>query len=410
MLSMKRSFLLLQGPVGPFFRTLGTLLKEKGQRVTRVNFNGGDAYDWRGPGAINLRERARDWPEYFFELTRKYEITDLVTFGDCRPQLRAATKVARSQDIRCHVFEEGYIRPDWITLEDFGVNGHSLMPKSPEWYLEIADQLPDELLIIRAPCPMRVMMMYSIAYNIAKFSAQPLFPFFRNHRPYSERKAVMRWSVKTVEMKRKAREDYEFQKRFLASGRKFFLFCLQLGSDYQIRSHSPFENMDAAISTVLRSYAHNLPQEANLLVKSHPMELWPAELEILTMDLAKKLEIEKRVFFTTGGFLTPYIRASEGMIIVNSTAGMASLEHNRPTIALGTAIYDLPGLTYGEGLDNFWTRPAPPDFTLFSAFKKVLVHQTQINGNFYTSGGIQLALPKVASRLMDRPNGVKKTY
>src|SRR5256885_12968535 len=47
--------LLLQGPVGPFFRRLATLLRAAGAEVHKVNFNGGDclffptdALTWRG--------------------------------------------------------------------------------------------------------------------------------------------------------------------------------------------------------------------------------------------------------------------------------------------------------------------------------------------------------------------------
>src|SRR5438045_9280928 len=48
--------LLLQGPVGPFFRRLAKLLQAAGAEVHKVNFNGGDclfyptdALTWPGP-------------------------------------------------------------------------------------------------------------------------------------------------------------------------------------------------------------------------------------------------------------------------------------------------------------------------------------------------------------------------
>ena len=112
--------------------------------------------------------------------------------------------------------------------------------------------------------------------------------------------------------------------------------------------------------------------------------------------------IENRVFFTSGGSLPAYVKASLGMITVNSTAGMASLDYSQPTIALGKAIYDIPGVTYGSGLDSFWNDPAPPDSNLYSAFRRVLIHKTQINGDFYTTKGIELAAPKAIQRLLGR--------
>ncbi|MGC7532736.1 capsular biosynthesis protein, partial [Pandoraea pneumonica] len=39
---MRRSFLALQGTASPFFRQLLSALSERGHRVQRVNFCGGD--------------------------------------------------------------------------------------------------------------------------------------------------------------------------------------------------------------------------------------------------------------------------------------------------------------------------------------------------------------------------------
>lgn len=42
----KRCFLFLQRPHGSFFPRLGTALAAAGQRVRRINFNGGDRATW----------------------------------------------------------------------------------------------------------------------------------------------------------------------------------------------------------------------------------------------------------------------------------------------------------------------------------------------------------------------------
>jgi capsular polysaccharide export protein len=399
---MKRSFIFLQGPVGPFFRMLGRSLMQEGQRVTRVNFNGGDVVDWPGPGTVTLREKAKDWPDFLVELIDRSEATDLVTYGDCRPQLRAGTKVARSMGLRCHVFEQGYIRPDFITLEDFGVNGNSLLPKNPEWYIDLAGRLPQDTPVRPARGSMRAVVGHTLKYYLAKYTAQRFFLYFRNHRPHSERENTCRWVLKFAGMKSGIKRELEFQRQFLSSPKRFFLFCLQLDGDYQIRFHSPFGNTMSAIRTVLTSFSRNSRSGANLLVKSHPMELWPSELEDYTLNLARQMGIEKRVFFTSGGSLPAYVKSSLGMVTVNSTAALASLDRNRPTVVLGKAIYDVPGITHGGGLDGYWDDPVPPDRDLYIAFRRVLIHKTQINGNFETKEGMQLALPTAIQRLLGR--------
>lgn len=395
---MQRSFIFLQGHVGPFFKILGRSLIKEGHRVVRVNFNGGDILDWAGPETIVLRAKAKEWPDYLLELIQKNRTTDLVTYGDCRPQLRVASKLARAVGVRCHVFEMGYIRPDFITLEDSGVNGNSLLPKSPEWYLDLARSLPDETPIKPARYPMSALVRHSVPYNLVKFAAQSFFSCFKNHRPFKERTAVSRWTRKILQSRRQFMRDQQFQREFLSVKRNFFLFCLQLESDYQIRFHSPFGDIKSAINYVLTSFSESLPVEGDLLVKCHPEELFPLELERFTFGLANRLGIAERVYFTTGGNLEDYIVASRGMVTVNSTAGMASLDHNRPTIALGKAVYKIPGLIHGR-LESFWKDPVPPDDNLYRAFRKVLIHKTLINGNFFTEEGIKLAVPKAVKRL-----------
>ena len=64
MTSIRREFLFLQGPPGPFFRLLGRDLKKIGHGVHRINLSGGDRYDWPGDAA-NYRGTRSAWPMYF---------------------------------------------------------------------------------------------------------------------------------------------------------------------------------------------------------------------------------------------------------------------------------------------------------------------------------------------------------
>jgi capsular polysaccharide export protein len=71
-----------------------------------------------------------------------------------------------------------------------------------------------------------------------------------------------------------------------------------------------------------------------------------------------------------------------------------------PTIALGRAIYDMPGLTHQGGLDGFWSAPQAPDAELYDAYRRVVMAETQINGAYATSRGRRLAVPEIARRLL----------
>ena len=126
-----RTYLFLQGPHGSFFRELGLALQRAGHRVLRVNICGGDVVDWHSREAVWYQGRTTDWSGWIGDLMRREGVTDLLAFGDWRPLHREAILVAKLRNIRVWAFEEGYLRPHYITMEEGGVNGNSMLPHSP---------------------------------------------------------------------------------------------------------------------------------------------------------------------------------------------------------------------------------------------------------------------------------------
>ena len=132
-----RSFLFLQGVASPFFACLADRLLSAGHLVFRINFNGGDMAYWFGKPSWRFREKVDELPAFLDNKIRIFGITDIVLFGDRRPIHRPSIEWAKQQGIRIHVFEEGYFRPYWVTLERDGVNAHSLLPRDPDWYWRV---------------------------------------------------------------------------------------------------------------------------------------------------------------------------------------------------------------------------------------------------------------------------------
>ena len=62
--------------------------------------------------------------------------SDVILFGDCREIHRHMHPLCRKHGVTVNVFEEGYVRPHWMTLESHGVNGRSTLPRDPAWYLD----------------------------------------------------------------------------------------------------------------------------------------------------------------------------------------------------------------------------------------------------------------------------------
>jgi len=52
-------------------------------------------------------------------------VTDIVLYGDTRPIHAQAVEIANKLGLSVHVFEEGYMRPYWVTYERGGTNGNS---------------------------------------------------------------------------------------------------------------------------------------------------------------------------------------------------------------------------------------------------------------------------------------------
>lgn len=137
-----RTYLFLQGPHGSFFRELGLALQRAGHRVLRVNICGGDVVDWHSREAVWYQGRTTDWSGWIGDLMRREGVTDLLAFGDWRPLHREAILVAKLRNIRVWAFEEGYLRPHYITMEEGGVNGNSMLPHSPALLRELAESHP----------------------------------------------------------------------------------------------------------------------------------------------------------------------------------------------------------------------------------------------------------------------------
>ncbi|MDX2479667.1 MAG: hypothetical protein QNK24_04945, partial [Desulfuromusa sp.] len=164
---MQKSYLFLQGPHGPFFKELGGRLRDSGARVLRVNFNGGDWIDWNSADAISYTGSQYDWPAYVSDLLQRHRITDLVVFGDCRSLHSIAIEQSRAFGIKVYAFEEGYIRPDWITLEEGGVNGYSRFCSDPDLCLTPPDETV-EVPSRKVGPSMRWILFYCIRYYLAK--------------------------------------------------------------------------------------------------------------------------------------------------------------------------------------------------------------------------------------------------
>jgi len=391
-------FLFLQGPPGRFFSRLADTLRSAGHVVHRVNFHGGDVLDWPAEGAMSWRGRTARWPAWLTERFLRLGITDLVLFGDCRPLHGTAIDVARRHNVRVHVFEEGYLRPDWVTLERDGVNGHSSLPRDPAWFRETANGLPPKKDCAPVPGNFRERARSAFAYYFAAWISWPLYPNYTNHRPYHPALELVGWAEKFLRRQSRVRDTTRQLARI--ADQNYFLFPLQLDSDYQLRVHSPFGGIGSPLKFVIRSFAQHAPQESVLAIKSHPLDNGVVNWRAYAEREALRLGIVDRVVWFDGGDIDLLSRGARGMVTVNSTIGTLALAAGVPVCVLGTAVYDIAGITDQQTLEGFWQSPRAPDPALFDAFRRVLIDRCLFHGGFHNNAAIDIMITPVCARLL----------
>jgi capsular polysaccharide export protein len=400
MSAAKRSFLFLQGPPGPLLHQLAEAMRARGVTVQRINICAGDRIDWPGK-ATDYRGSFRGWPVFVDNFLRKHRITDILMFGDCRPYHVSARGVAALRGVRTHVLEEGYLRPDWMTLELDGVNGYSRLRRDKQWFLDQAKSIPPEPELPPVTASFRRRVRDSARHYIAVHLGALAYPHYRTHRSERPLAEALGWGWKYVVGPRRRRAAQRTLEKL--QGKSFFLLPLQLSGDYQIRSHSPFPDMPSATAYVMESFAAHAPFDVHLLIKAHPLDSTFFNWKRFIRRRARRLAIADRVHFIDGGDLDQLTREAAGMVCVNSTSGTLALAVNTPVCTIGDAIYNVPGLTFGGHLDDFWTDPQPPAPGLYEAFRRVLVDRCLVRGGLASESAVATLIQSMADKLCAEP-------
>ncbi|MEK6420557.1 MAG: capsular biosynthesis protein [Burkholderia gladioli] len=396
---MPRSFLVLQGTASLFFSCLADALAVRGYAVRRVNFCGGDWSYGRTRNTLNYNGKLSELSAWYAALVEREGITDILMFGDCREIHRPIHAIAEARGLRVHVFEEGYIRPHWITLERHGVNGRSLMPTDPDAFLAAEHAVPPAKPGQPTGYNLYERVFHDISYRVANALFAWRFPRYRSHRPRNGMVEYGGLAFRALLQGRHHRQAEAVTRELLESNRQYYLFPLQLNSDAQIIVHSPFEGVRDAIDYVIRSFARHAPSDAVLLIKNHPLDTGAIEYHRFAESIARAAGMEGRLRFINSGHLPTLLEHARAVVVVNSTVGLSALHHERPLMALGAAIYNMRGLTWQGALDDFWLQGEAPDMHLYQAFLNYVMHHTQINGDFYTRSGIAMAVAGAVERL-----------
>ncbi len=379
---MSENILLLQGPIGPFFKRFAKDLQSAGNRVFKINFNGGDELFFPFGNTCSYTGSPERWGAWLEKKLKEWEIDRIYLFGDSRHYHKVARTLAKQHGIRLFVFEEGYIRPDYITLEEEGVNGHSGLSRNPEDYARLRatpPRRPHSLLGV-----FKYAATYSVLYYLASSFTRPRFRHYQHHRPLNVLSEGRKW---LLSLQRKVK--YRFKERHILEDlidkgtAPYYLVVLQVHSDMQILEHSPYEDVEQFIEQVVESFAQHAPPHMRLVLKHHPYDRAYRDYTQQLMALAEKWGLGSRVVYVHDLHLPTLLKNAQGTVTVNSTVGLSSLHEKTPVKTMGDAIYDMPGLTHQGSLEDFWQAPQAVDNALFIRFRAYLLRNNQINGNFF---------------------------
>ncbi len=383
-----KNILLLQGPMGNFFNRLDKLFVEHGANTFRIGLNAGDEFFADANHFTPYRGKLDDWELFIEKFFKDHAVDIIFLFGDCRVYQEKAIKVAKTIGVKVYVFEEGYIRPDFITLEEDGVNDNSKLPRDREFY----DSLEYNS---KKGCKRKDLKHFGNTYGamaiqatIYYLVANMLFfryPYYQHHRKFSImlealygiRNLFRKYWYKIIE-----RNKIKLFKTIY--NKQYYFVALQAYEDFQVKRHSDFNSIEEFISEVLLSFSKFAPKETFIVFKHHPMDRGKKNYKRFITKLAKELECQERVFVVYDLHLPTLLKNTIATITINSTVGISSLYHKTPTICLGRAFYDIKGLTSkGIKIDDFWENYQPVDYTLFQKYRCYLVEKTQINASFY---------------------------
>ncbi len=397
-----RRFLFLQGPHGPFFAALARSLVSAGAACWRVGFNAGDRLFWRdGARFIAYRGTLADWPDALADILGRHRITDIVLYGDTRPIHARASELGRAFGVRVHVFEEGYLRPYWITYERGGANGHSpLMSTTIDAMNEALAAGPGEHAEVPAHWgDMRGHIFYGALYHAAVLAGRR--PSVPTHRDIPVNREFRLHLRKLLLMPFHGAERMLTTWRILRGGYPFHLALLQLDHDASFRAWSPFRSVTEFAEIVIRGFAEGAPRHHHLVFKAHPLEDGRTPLKPAIARLAREHGVEGRVHFLRGGKLARLLDVAASAVTVNSTAAQQVLWRGLPLKSFGHSVYDKPELVSSQPLAEFLSDPRRPDQDAYRIYRRYLLETSQIPGGYYSVRSRRRLLRQIADMVLD---------
>ena len=380
--------LFVGAPFGGFTRDVLPGFEQRGCRVWRVAFDGGDRMETPRRFRVAFPDRGGNWAAFVRQFIVGNRIDTVVVFNDCLPRQAAALRIAEQLGARTFAFENAYFRPTWVTLERGGINARSRLPRSIAFYRAEAARHPAQPPPRVARSHLTGLTRDTIAHYFWSYLLAPLIPF--DSRAYGVSVGEQGRGYAATFLAGLLRNDrgvvpaIAAAKAAMPPGARVTAVLLQKPCDTQISMSSGFLGNCDFVREAITSFAAHAPRGSLLVVKEHPLDFGIERCAAFVAALAASFGIGDRVFFVRNIPIDRMMPLADAMVTINSTGGLAGLKAGIPVICLGRAFYDMAGLTFQGKLDAFWStgeRAAPEDV---AAFRSYVVASAQVNGGFHS--------------------------
>ena len=404
MIFKSRKILLLQGPVGPFFKELQEKICDAGYSVKRALFNSGDDLFASGQSCVRFTGTLDAWKSWLqFEILQNRPDC-IVLFGSSRPAHKMARHLADQFGIQVLSLEEGYLRAGYITAEQGGNNQYSPLVA---WKHDA--RMPSDIGKRIESKSMRssfaVMSLWGATYYLARDLLSRRTDEELFHRP-RENVLTLSWRWFAQMQRRAIAWITEIPlRRALYRNPSFIIVPLQVSKDSQIqvaaRGWTTRKLVDQCLMALTQASPH-----LTFVFKLHPLELFNNEIVRMIDQRARSLGIDQKSYkiLHTGriGDLTAH---SSGMVLINSTSGFSALHHGVPLLVLGDAIYRHHEIaTIGndqKDIVDFCRLRHSKSPEAIAAFFEAIKSQSLLSGDFYVSAGRKEAIRNIVQKLND---------
>lgn len=407
-IKLKKNILLLQGPIGRFFTTFKRFCYEQAEveNVFKISFHVGELVLFFDKNTYFYRGDVEKWGEFFKSFVEKKQIKQIFLLSSTRIYHQIAIKIAKEINIEVYVFEQGYIRPHYLTIERNGVNAETSLPKCPEFYLNLDGEMNNPTMkpyntiflnkniknIFSLPYYWSGFLLHASIYglgivitnylinrhHVTHFKDREKWVFYHL---YGYFKLFTQLSLSKINFVTRNTNNNWIKNK----NARYYFYALQLASDTQI-THNAKITIPESLIKVIKSFQRYAPSDTYLLIKHHPIDRGHNNYKKLIASLSKKYNVSHRVKYLHDCSLPLALKHSLGVIVINSTTGLSALLHKKPVICLSkTAIYDIPRLTYQNDLDLFWQDAENffVDEKILNNFYCYLKNTTQFQGEFY---------------------------